>query len=205
MMITTRRQQLNRHSMTAIAGLSLLITTLTGCGLRLNQSAGLDGVELPALDGPEQSFVNDTPSVTQGHDRSHWPRITVQVPRRQTEHHPQYVRTIAFTDQTARQRGEAPTIDTVLETEENAPVHLAEGAVDLLQAGGVLIFAPIEMIVRGRHPWRIERSRHATEVRLPDHDFAVYRTWIVAEGAITPRHVDEPEPQMDYPDDWPTR
>ncbi|TVQ51292.1 MAG: hypothetical protein EA377_12885 [Phycisphaerales bacterium] len=200
-----RHRQKSWLPLTAFVGIALLMPALAGCGLRLNTSAGLDGVDLPALVGAEQSFVSDTPSVTQGHDRSHWPRITVQVRRRQIEHHPQYVRDVTWTDQTARQRSEAPTIDTVLETEENEPVHLAEGAVDLLLSGGVLIFAPIEMIVRGRHPWRIERPIRSTDVRLPDHEYATYRAWIDTEGAITPQHIDEPDPQMRYPDDWPTR
>ncbi len=193
-------------SRAVLAGIVLLLpASFTGCGQRLNTSVGLDGVDLPALGGAEQSSVSDTPSVTRGHDRSHWPLITVQVPRRQIEHHPQYVRDLALTDQTARQRGEAPTIETVLETEENALVHLVEGGLDLLQAGGVVIIAPFETIFRGRHPWRIERPTRSTDVHLPDHEYATYRAWIDAENAITPRHVDEPDPQMQYPDDWPVR
>lgn len=185
---TTRSLQLsNRAGHGTLIAMILTIGLVSGCRQELNRSYTLYGeASLSALESaPDLTPPTGEPSVTHGHDRRHWPLTNLTVPARQVEHHPSYVFLVQCADETARQRGEAPTVASALETEPRSLVHVGETIVDLGQAALLPITIPVQKIALRRLLWTVERgpsSPTAHAAASPDLDDPA-RWWTVDPDA----------------------
>lgn len=130
---------------------------LAACTGHLNQTDGLLGTTLTDLEGrvPGALPANETPSLN-GLDRSAWERTTVRVERRQVESLPSYTTTVLYDHSTARERGERPTITSVLEGDGSGYRATAEGFSSPVFAALDLLLMPVRLVTTP--PLRTERT-----------------------------------------------
>ncbi|MBL9119877.1 MAG: hypothetical protein JNL80_08185 [Phycisphaerae bacterium] len=138
----------------ALGGLTIGLGACTG---HLNQSDGLLGTQLTDLEGriPGAIPANETPSL-HGLDRSAWERTTVRVERRQVESLPSYTSRVLYDHSTARERGERPTITSVLEGDGSGYRASAEAFSSPVFAALDLLMMPVRLVTSP--PLRIERA-----------------------------------------------
>jgi hypothetical protein len=166
------------HHLTTTAAFATCIA-LSGCAMHLNRIDGLYGTSLAALHPAPVSSIDDQPSITAGHDRSHWRATTIQVPMRQVEHHPHYVREFLLEPSTNRAAGDFPTTSTALQIDPRTIERSLESPLNIIGAGVLLVWAPIDMAINARPPLTAERGSASAYQRLvmiddPDQ----FRRWI---------------------------
>lgn len=105
------------------AAAAALAVLASGCvdsndRLTVGDTLVVESVTPPAMvdadTAPSAPRADDGPSVV-GLDRSNWPSREFSVPFDGTRHHPHYHGELAFTDATARQRNEYPTLSSSLD------------------------------------------------------------------------------------------
>jgi hypothetical protein len=162
----------------AVTAAGLLL--LTACGKPFNEQIDLVGPDpLPALslDGRGEP-VSETPSL-QGFDRRHWPMVTVPVPMSQTAHYRTYVHTLHLQDTTEGGPWDEryPMAVSALDDEADPGSDLLDAAVEPFWAAGLLVWAPIDMVLL-RLPWQGVRSPDEPYDRVPPATATELWPWI---------------------------
>lgn len=138
-----------------VSGLLCSLIVLAGCSKTLNSSA----IAIHDSDA-ESTIVGSAPqpSLTSGHDRAHWERVTLIQPHRTIEVEPDYIDDFAITGGTARARGRYPTVDTVLEEDRDHSARLVEGFISPVHALGGVLLMPFRMVLCQRWPGEVEMA-----------------------------------------------
>lgn len=158
------------------SSVACLAPLAAGCAGPLNDQIGLTGGPLPALSAePAPDAPSAQPSLD-GLDRSHWPTTMVTVPVGQVEHWPTYTHNIYLGDTTARQRGEFPRVDSVLEGDSESEQGLESG-LNLLAAYLQIAWWPVELM-GGRWPGQPEHSPAEPYARAGPESQPDLRRWI---------------------------
>ena len=181
-----------------------LAVALIGCQTSNDRTSIGNSVSLEAISGTSATagdptytpsgLHDDPPSIT-SLDRSNWEQERFLVPVDGTAHQPTYATRFHFTDDTARQRGEYPTVDSVLEeTDSFSTAELAEaGAAPFIAAFDVPAFF---VRVFYAQPWDERYSPQESYQRTPEgwqHGYAVY----VSEKEFEERYeTSHPEPDQ---------
>jgi len=138
-----------------------------GCSKPFNEQIDLVGTEpLPALsvdDDPEP--LSEAPSL-QGFNRRHWPLVTVQVPTTQTAHYRTYVTNLHLQSDGGPWDERFPTAVAALDDGADSGADVADGVVEPFWAAGLLLWAPIDMILLNC-PWNGVRSPDEPYDRMP--------------------------------------
>jgi hypothetical protein len=155
---------------------------LAGCTGALNQSDDLLGApgadpSLPDLAGtmPGPLPADEGPSLTHGHDRSHWTephgnmteKARIVVVERQVEVQPWYVSVVSYDKGTARARGEAPTAITALEVHGDGGAQALEGVAAPFWAAFDLLASPVRMVILP--PWSLVRVPETPPIPVTAH------------------------------------
>jgi hypothetical protein len=151
-----------------------------GCGRPFNEQIGLVGTTaLPALsDATDSAPLSGSPSLT-GLDRRAWPMVTVQVPNRQVAHYPTYVCNLRLQDDPGGPwDGRYPTAVTALDHPTDPGADTVDALVDPAWAAGLLVWAPVDMVVFFDWPWNERRSPGKTYVRAPATETVGIWRWI---------------------------
>lgn len=164
--------------------IAIALLSATGCATEENLRLTLGQIEgdhvvlasvLPPVPDAREGLIGstdhdhipgDAPSMT-GLDRSNFERVEFLVPIDQTYHHPDYSHPLTLTDNLARQRGEFPTPETVLDQNgSNATDDLAEMLLEPLWATAEFVWIFPSLIFDG--PWEVTSSPQEIEGRTSD-------------------------------------
>jgi hypothetical protein len=172
----------------------LSLAPITGCAWRTNESDGLYGTTLPALDPAPASAISDQPSLTAGHDRSHWSATVIKVPAGQVEHHPPYVHELLLDSTTNRKDGAFPTVATAFDVERPTIHRALESPLNIGHAGVLLLWAPFDMLVNRRWPLSVERGSYHGYQRLARVESAEHFDRWIDVAPTNERHRNDEEP-----------
>lgn len=128
---------------------------LGGCAKSLNTSA------MVIDDDHDPSLIvgsSPQPSLTAGHERAHWERVTLSQPHKSVEVEPDYIAEFTLAGATARQRGLYPTVDSVLKEDRDHGAHFVEGIVSPVHAIGGVLLVPFRMVICQRWPGEVEMA-----------------------------------------------
>ncbi|MHC4415456.1 MAG: hypothetical protein ACYS0G_09250 [Planctomycetota bacterium] len=165
-------------SLAAGAGVSLAL----GCGGPINEGIDLVGSEsMPALTvASDTSGLSEAPSL-RTLDRRHWSVVTIEVPLRQIEHHPTYVRDLRPTP------GAYPSAVSALGERTDDPLtEMVDGTLGIGHAATLLILAPFDMVLGSRWPWLTERSPAEPYDRVHGVKIKPVWPWVSSEESATP-------------------
>jgi hypothetical protein len=145
--------------MTAFVVIGLVL--LPGCGRPFNEQIGLEGTDpLPALSAATDAEPLSGSRSLRGWDRRHWPVVTVGVPVKQTEHYRTYAHNLHLGKD--RDRGpwdeRFPSAVGALDDGADPGADALEAAVEPCWAVGLLVWAPIDMVILQNWPWNGVRS-----------------------------------------------
>lgn len=161
----------------APAALAASALLALGACAPLNRDMGVgERVHLEAIepDKAERAFPPVSPKAPDERslarntlDRSMWKARTVLIPIDGTTHRPTYATGPHYTSGTARQRGEFPSVDTVLEGDTRASRwdEVFEGLAWPFWAGADVALMPARMIAQP--PWTLTESPAGPRARAP--------------------------------------
>jgi len=129
-----------------------------GCSRPLNST-----VPVTEPLGPRE---RGTSPLADDHARQSWERIEVRPVPGAVEHQPTYTSRLNLATETARQRGDYPTIESTVEDAAQPDGIAAEGFVMPLRGAFLILAAPIRM-AGGAWPWCAGSGRAAGYAREP--------------------------------------
>jgi hypothetical protein len=150
-----------------------------GCGKPFNEQIDLVGTEpLPALSVDADAEPLSEARSLQGFDRRSWPVVTVQVPTMQTAHYRTYVHNLHLREDKAGGPWDErfPTAVGSL-ADADSPNDVLDGLVEPFWAAGLLVWAPIDMVLL-RLPWQGIRSPDEPYDRVPPDGRTDLWPWI---------------------------
>jgi len=153
-----------------------VVAVLSGCAAPNDGLSVADRVALEALSpgAAQQPFpkprpaAGDAPSLrADSLDRAHWAVRPILVPIDGTAHQPTYATGPSYARSTPRQRGEFPTLDSVLDLgdRESAWAEVYEGFAWPFWAGVDLALMPARMVMH--EPWSTVQSPTGPRARAP--------------------------------------
>lgn len=152
------------------------LSALSGCaapndGLTLADRVALEALSPGAAQQPfprPRPAAGDAPSLRADTlDRAHWAVRPILVPIDGTAHQPTYATGPSYAHSTPRQRGEFPTLDSVLDLgdRESAWAEVYEGFAWPFWAGVDLALMPARMVMQ--EPWSTVQSPPGPRARAP--------------------------------------
>ena len=167
-----------------------LLTTLStavalgvgaGCGKPFNQQIDLTGSNpLPALSRAKDTPPLESAPSVQGFDRRGWELVRVEIPIRQVEHYPTYVSFLKTNDPVWT--GSYATAHEALDDGARPGPDAADAVMEPFFAAGLLLWAPIDMIINLRAPWNLEHSPTRPYERIPHDEPDDMWHWIEPAG-----------------------
>ena len=135
------------------------ITLATGCAKPFNEQIDLVGTTpLPGLiPAGENTELTGQPSLLHGLDRRGWDVVTVEVPSLQVVHYPTYAKNFRWVNDRGPWNPAYPTVDVSIVDPTDPDQDLADAVIAPVHAFGMLLWAPIDMLI-GNWPWTGRRS-----------------------------------------------
>ncbi|MBL8756829.1 MAG: hypothetical protein JNK35_00190 [Phycisphaerae bacterium] len=175
-MLLARAQLRPRPLPAALTLTGAVVAVLSGCAAPNDGLSVADRVALEALSpgAAQQPFpkprpaAGDAPSLrADSLDRAHWAVRPILVPIDGTAHQPTYATGPSYARSTPRQRGEFPTLDSVLDLgdRESAWAEVYEGFAWPFWAGVDLALMPARMVMH--EPWSTVQSPTGPRARAP--------------------------------------